>query len=307
MARIAVTGGTGFIGIRVTRALREAGHDLVLISRGERRSRRNPAVTQVRANVVSGEGLEAAFAGCDVVVHLVAIIREPRAQLTYRLVHRNDTQTFDSVNRGGAQHVADAAGAAGVDHLIDISAIGVGPDPAFPYLASKWGAEQAVRGSGVPFTIIRPSLVYGPGDGFFTVLTKLVRFNPVIPIAGDGRSLFQPIFVDDLARIITAAVERGPRNATYEVGGPEHLSYNDIIHAIRSEIGARYHAEAHVPVALIRPAAMAMSALLSRPPVTPGQLNLLKKNNVTRRHAVLNDWGFEPLSFRDNCAYLQDY
>ncbi len=307
MARIAVTGGTGFIGSRATRALLDAGHELVLVSRGERRGRRNPAVTYVRANVVSGEGLAKAFEGCEVVLHLVAIIREPREQLTYRLTHRSDNQTFDAVNRGGAQHVADAARAAGVGHLVHISAIGVDPDPEFPYLASKWGGEQAVRGSGVPFTILRPSLVYGPGDGFFTVLTKLVRFNPVIPIAGDGRSLFQPIAVDDLARVICLAVERGPDSGAHELGGPDHLSYDDIIHIIRAEIGARYHLEAHVPVGMILPVAMGMNALLSRPPVTPGQLKLLKKNNVTRRDSVARDWGFEPLSFRENCAYLQDY
>ncbi|GAC1345485.1 MAG: NAD(P)H-binding protein [Candidatus Dormibacteria bacterium] len=307
MARIAVTGGTGFVGSRAARALLEAGHDLVLISRGERRGRKNPAVTYARADVVSGKGLEQALAGCEVVLHLVAIIREPRDQLVHRLSHRSDTQTFDAVNRGGAANMAAAAKAAGVKHIVHISAIGVDPDPAFPYLASKWGGEQAVRSSGVPFTVLRPSLVFGPGDGFFTVLTKLIRFNPVIPIAGDGRALFQPIAVDDLARVICLAVERGPDGRAHELGGPDHLTYDDIIHAIRAEIGARYHLEAHVPVGLLLPVAVGMNALLSRPPVTPGQLSLLKKNNVTRRDGVVRDWGFEPLSFRENCAYLQDY
>jgi len=307
VARIAVTGGTGFVGSRVVPALREAGHDLALISRGTRRGRRNPAITHVKADVVDGEGLEQALAGCDVVVHLVAIIREPRDQLRHRLTHRRDTQTFDAVNRGGAQRVAEAARAAGVGHIVHLSAIGVDPDPAFPYLASKWGGEQAVRGSGVPFTVLRPSLVFGPGDAFFTVLTRLVRLNPVIPIAGDGRTLFQPLSVDDLARVICLAVERGPDGRAHELGGPDHLSYEDIIHTIRAEIGARYHLEVHVPVGLILPAAMGMNALLARPPVTPGQLKLLEKNNITRRTIVAKEWGFEAASFRDNCAYLQDY
>ena len=155
--RIAITGGTGFVGSHLASHLAEQGHELVLISRGARAGggAAGPAATRVTADVVSGSGLAAAFAGCDAVVNLVAVIVERRGQ------------TFDAVNRQGAVNVARAAVEAGVGHLVQLSALGADPDPRFGYLASKWSGEQAIRISGIPHTILRSSLVFGPGDGFF--------------------------------------------------------------------------------------------------------------------------------------------
>jgi len=293
VARIAVTGGSGFVGNRAGRALVAAGHDVVMLSRGKRRTTRPDGARFARADVVDGEGLEGALTGCDAVVHLVAIIRE------------RGKQTFDRVNRQGTDNVARAAAAAGVPHFIHLSAIGADPDPYFAYLKSKWEGEQAVSASGVPYTIIRSSLIFGPGDAFFSRLTKLVRLNPIIPIVGNGRSLFQPFANSDLSRVIVEAVARGPNNATHEVGGPEHLSYDDIIHTIREAVHARIRGQAHVPVRAMVPLAWVMDKILPNPPVTPGQLRLLEKNNITRLDAVARDWGFEPISFRTNAEYLQ--
>lgn len=294
MARIAITGGTGFVGLHTVRALLRAGHDLRLVARGTRGGPRPEGVRFARADVVAGTGLVEALEGCDAVVHLVAIIREKGGQ------------TFEGVNAGGTANVVHAAEKAGVGHIVHLSALGADPAPRYAYLATKWQGEQAVRGGAVPHTVLRSSLMFGPGDGFFTVLTRLIRLNPVIPVVGDGRALFQPIAVTDVARIIADCLERGPRNAVVEIGGPDHLSYEQILDIIRAELGVR-RLKVHVPVPAMLPLAMLMDRLLRNPPVTPSQLRLLEKNNITRLDAVPAAFGFAPERFAEACSYLQDY
>lgn len=294
MARVAITGGTGFIGLHTAKALLAAGHEVRLVARGERRGPRPQGAALVRADVTTGKGLEEALEGCDTVVHLVAVIRE------------RGKQTFERVIVGGAQNVVQAAGGAGVGHLIHLSAIGADPEPRYPYLASKWQAEHIVIGGGVPYTILRSSLVFGPGDAFFTVLTRMVRLTPIVAIVGDGRALFQPIAVSDLARIIVECVARGPQQRIIEVGGPEQLTYEEIVDTIKDELGA-HRLKVHVPVPLMLPPAVVFDKVLPKPPVTPGQLRMLEKNNVTRLDAVPSTFGFMPQRFADNLAYLQDY
>ncbi len=293
--RVAITGGTGFVGSNVARTLLGSGHEVVLIARGSRRVAPREGLSVVRADVTTGTALAAAFAECDAVVHLTAIIRE------------KGKQTFDAVIRRGTENVVAAAASAGVGHLLYVSAIGADPDPRFPYHYAKWMAEQAVRGSGVPYTILRPSLIFGPGDGFFTTLCSLVRYSiPVIPIAGDGGSLFQPISIDDVVRCITLSLDRGPAMRVIEIGGPEQLSYEAIVDAIHDAIGAGMRIKVHVPVAALLPAAAVMDKVLPNPPVTPAQLRMLARHNITRIDAVPSAFGFAPTSFSANAGYLND-
>lgn len=294
MARIAITGGTGFVGLHTSWALVAAGHEVRLVARGQRRGPRVTGTQMVRADVVGGDGLVEALDGSDVVLHLVAVIRERGAQ------------TFDRVNRQGAENVARAAHDAGVGHVIHVSALGADPDPAFPYLATKWAGEQAMRASGIACDVLRPSLMFGTGDGFFTRLVKLIRWNPVVPVPGDGHAMFQPLAITDLARIVVQLVESGPRRITAEIGGPDWLSLEQIIDIIKGVMHTR-RPNVHVPVQAILPAAVLFDKLLPNPPVTPAQLKLLEKSNTAHPRAVPKYFGFEPQSFADNAAYLQDY
>jgi uncharacterized protein YbjT (DUF2867 family) len=292
--RVAVTGGSGFVGIHTVRALKNAGHDVVVIARGKVRQPRGDRVSFVRADLTDSPALAATFAGCDAVVHLVAVIRE------------RGRQTFDRVNREGTVIVADAAKQAGVGHLFYQGALGADPDPRFPYLLSKWEAEQAVRASGIPYTAFRPGLIFGPGDGFFTLLARLMRIEPVIPIAGDGRTLFQPISVADVTRCIVLALERGPSNRVHELGGPDQMSYEDIILTIKETLGL-HRKVVHVPVPMMLPLAFMMEKVLRNPPVTRDQLRMLARNNITRVDSVRVAFGFDAERFADNSDYLQDY
>ncbi|MGI8847826.1 MAG: complex I NDUFA9 subunit family protein [Candidatus Dormibacteria bacterium] len=289
--RVAITGGTGFVGLYLSRHLVADGHDLVLVGRGNRKRRPRPGVDVRAADVISGEGLEQALAGCDAVVNLVAIIKE------------KGKQTFDAVNRQGTEHVAAAARSAGVPHLIQLSAIGADPDPAFPYLRSKWGGEQAIRTSGIPHTIIRSSLIFGPGDEFFTKLRGLLRLTPfILPIAGDGHSQFQPIAAEDVARCIAIALARGPSRTISEIGGPEQYSYQEMLEIIATRYTNWPRVPVHVPLLVL-----ATAAHVPNPFVTPTQVAMLRKHNITRRTAVRDGFGFEPASFADSLEYLADY
>ena len=150
--RVAVTGGTGFVGIHTVRALKEAGHEVVIVARGTTRRPKGERVTFVETDVTNAPKLAETFAGCDAVVHLVAILNE------------RGRRTFDRVNREGTEQVVEAAKRANVAHFVHQGALGADPDPRYPYLLSKWQG-QAVRASGVPYTGLRPGLIFGPGNG----------------------------------------------------------------------------------------------------------------------------------------------
>jgi uncharacterized protein YbjT (DUF2867 family) len=293
LARIAIVGGTGFVGTHTSRALAAAGHEVRLVARGQRRPRVQ-GTAFARADVVTGEGLAEALSGCDTVLHLAAVIRE------------RGGQTFDRVNRQGAENVAAAARQVGIGHIVHQSALGADPDPAFAYLCTKWQGEQAIRGSGVAWDVLRPSLLFGIGDGFFTQLVKLIRWNPAVPVPGNGRAMFQPLAIGDLARIVVQCVEAGPRRLVAEIGGPDWLSLEEIVNVIKQEMGTR-RPNVHVPIPLILPAAFLFDKVLPKPPVTPSQLKLLAKNNTTHPDSVRQQFGFEPQPFPANAGYLRDY
>jgi uncharacterized protein YbjT (DUF2867 family) len=292
--RVAVTGGTGFVGIHTVRALKDAGHEVVVVARGTVRQPKGERVTFVQADITNSAKLIEIFTGCDAVVHLVAVIRE------------KGRQTFDRVNREATVRVAEAVKDAKVGHLIYQGALGADPDPRFPYLVSKWSAEQAVRASGAPYTVLRPGLIFGPGDAFFTLLARMMRIEPVIPIAGNGRTLFQPIAVQDVTKCIVLSVERGPSGRVHEIGGPDQMTYDEIILTIKSELGL-HRKLAHVPVPMMMPLAFMMEKVLPNPPVTRDQLKMLARNNITRVDSVRVAFGFDAMRFADNCDYLQDY
>jgi uncharacterized protein YbjT (DUF2867 family) len=290
---ILVTGGTGFIGSRLVARLALEGKPVRVAARGVRSSALPDGVETVTADVVSGDGLEHALQGVERVAHLVAVIVE-RGPLT-----------FDAVIRGGTERLVKAARAAGVRKIAYVSAIGADPDPRFPYWAAKWGAEQAVIGSGLTYTILRPSIVFGPEDDFFNRLAGLVRWNPVVPIAGDGKTRFQPIWVEDLVTCVIACLEEGAHDGQIiEVGGPEQLTYEEMVDTVRRELGVR-RLKVHLPLLMVRMAARVMEALLPRPLVTRQQLAMLAKDNAAESDGVLRGFGFTPKRLSDGLGYIR--
>ncbi|MGH7697660.1 MAG: NAD-dependent epimerase/dehydratase family protein [Candidatus Dormibacteria bacterium] len=298
--RVALVGGSGFVGSHLLPAFLQAGHELRVVGRGVRSAALPPGLAPTRGDVVSGEGLLEAFQGAQAVVNLAAVIRE------------RGVQTFDSVNARGSARVVAAAEAAGVERLVQFSAVGADSDPNFPYLLSKWRGEQAVQASSLDWVIVRSSTIFGPGPGFFSELARAISLpSPFLIVPGDGSATFQPIAAQDVARCLLQAVEQPERSHyLYEIGGPDQLTLDEltleVARAIDKEwFGISKRKLLHLDPRLIRPGAVLMDKLMPHPLVTPAQLAMLAKPNVTRLDAVPSDFGFDPLPLHGHLDYLR--
>ena len=220
---ILVTGATGFIGRRIVTRLVERGEEVRRLVRPVPNPRASglPAVHFVTGDVTDPDSLRAACDGVDMVVHTVAVIRE------------KGRTTFEAVNVQGTRNVVEAAEQAGVSKIVHLSAIGAGPDPQYPYLRSKWEGEEAVVNSKLRHVVLRPSLVFGPGDEFINALAATIRVGPVVPFIGSGNAKFQPIHVEDVARCVDRVlIDSTYTGETIEIGGPDILSYRQITDTI---------------------------------------------------------------------------
>ena len=290
---ILVTGGSGFIGLRVVSRLADGGSNPRVLARGQRRADLPEGVEVARGDIVSGEGLPEAMAGVEKVVHLVAIIRE------------SGGQTFEANIWRGTEKVVEAAKAAEVKKLVYVSAIGAQDNPTYRYLHAKWQAERAVKLSGLPYTILRPSIVFGEGDEFINALAGLVRYNPVVPVAGDGKARFQPIWVEDLVTCIVACLDEDAHaGQTLEIGGPEQLTYDELLDVVKEALG-RSRIKAHVPLAVMRPLAQVMEWVLPKPPVTREQLKMLALDNIAETDSVMRQFGVQPRRLADSLDYIK--
>jgi len=290
---ILVTGGSGFIGRRVVARLADGGSGVRVLARGQRPADLPSRVEAVNADVLSGEGLTEAMSGIEKAVHTVAVIRE------------SGGQTFEGVIRRGTERVVAAAKLAGVKKLVHVSAIGAQDNLTYPYLHAKWWAERAVASGGIKYTILRPSIVFGEGDEFMNALAGLVRYNPIVPVAGNGRAKFQPIWVEDLVTCIVACLDEDAHDGeTLEVGGPEHLTYDEMVDIVKQALG-KSRIKAHVPLALMRPLAQVMEWVLPRPPVTQEQLKMLALDNTTDTDSVTRSFGVQPRRLADSLDYIK--
>jgi NADH dehydrogenase len=171
-------------------------------------------------------------------------------------------------------------------------------------LNSKYEGEVRVAGSGLDYTILRPSVIFGRGDEFLTALAGLVRLGPVVPVIGPGKNRMQPIAVEDTARCIAASVGNSlVKGRVIDLAGPDRLSYNDLLDEVARAMDRRIQ-RIHIPTALAWPAVAMMQGLLPRPPVTTGQLRMLAIRNVSEGREVEEAFGFTPKPLRGNIGYV---
>lgn len=291
--KIAITGANGFVARNLIALLLEdtAPRDLRAIVRDPRTALRElPAADLdiVVGDVTQRDSLRGAFDGCEMVVHTVAIPTERKAK-------------FEDVNVRGTEHVVAEAQRSGVRRIVHLSALGADPDSPYPFLRSKGESERAVTGSGLAHVALRPSILFGKGDDFFPKLGFTLHF-PVVPVPGDGSARFQPLHVADLAQALRAAL-RGTMTGVYEVAGPDVVTYDDLLTETMRGYRKR-RPRLHLPVPLMKPAALAMGLVMPDPPVTVGQLDLLKVDNVPGRNAIEQVFGIAPRPFRGALGYL---
>ena len=185
-----------------------------------------------------------------------------------------------------------------------VSALGADDRPQFQYL--KWQGEQAVVGSGVPYVILRPSLIFGPGDEFTTAVAALVRTMPIVPVIGSGNNRLQPIHVDDVARCIALSVSGNIRgNHTIEIGGPEQLSYNEIVGTVARTLGRKAR-RVNVPVWKMRLPVAIMEKLTPRAPINRAMLQLVTLRNVAEPNSVERAFGFRPRPLYGNIDHVRN-
>ncbi len=244
------------------------------------------------ADVTEPRSWQTAMDGVDAVVHLVAVIRE------------QGDLTFDRVNHHGTANVVAAAREAGVHCFVHLSAIGAQNDPKFPYLQSKWMGEQTVIHSGVPFTILRGSILFGPGDEFMNTLAGVVRVSPLVPVAGNGKTRFQPIHVQDMAKCLLQTLERDDlRGQTIEIGGQSYLTYDQMMGVIARTYG-KWRRIIHVPMPVMRRLVWVMEKTMPHPPATTHQLSMLAFDNIAQLNMVERVFGFTPRPLEGNIDYV---
>ena len=268
---VAVAGGTGFVGGGIAAELRRRGARVVVLSsRGEPARGQLPDDVEIRrADVRTGEGLAAALADVDQLVISLAFpnlpIEQPRRG-----------RTFMEIDAGGTERLVEAARRAGVRRLLYVSGAGAAPDATRHWFRAKWRAEEAVRGSGIDWTILRPTWVYGPRDVALNRFLGFARILPFVPMTNLGRQLLAPIFIDDVAAIAADGLESdAARDRVFEIGGPENLSMRGIIARALDVAGIR-RPILPGPTLLIKLAAWPMR-LLPSPPLTPDAVDFINQ------------------------------
>jgi NADH dehydrogenase len=290
---VTVFGGSGFLGRHVVRALARRGYRIrVAVRRPDLTGHLQPLgrvgqIHAVQANLRFPESVEAATRDADAVINLVGILFE------------RGKQRFEAVQAAGAETVAQAAATQGA-RLVHVSAIGADERSPSSEARSKAKGERLVQAALPSATILRPSIMFGPEDGFFNRFAAMARIAPALPLIGGGRTLFQPVFAGDVAAAVTAALDsHDPAGAIYELGGPEVKSFKELMQFILATIERR-RLLLPIPFELARLQAYFLQ-LLPKPLLTPDQVELLKHDNVVSADAIregrtLAAFGIDPVT-----------
>jgi uncharacterized protein YbjT (DUF2867 family) len=292
--RVFLCGGTGFVGGHVLNALLQKGNEVVILVH-KRKLLFTHEVEQVEGDITISQTFADALRGCDSVINLVGIIRE----------YPSRGMTFENIHFAATKNLVDAALKSGIRRYIQMSALGAGPEATSLYHRSKFRAEEYLRSSELDWTIFRPSIIFGPGDEFVNRLAGFIRTLPAAPVIGDGNYRLQPISADDVARCFALSLAMPETSGiTYELCGPDRLTYNEILDVIGMAIGKPNVRRLHHPLPLMKlivPALQRFSAF----PITMDQIQMLLEGNIC--DGKWNEtFGFEPVRFASGISrYLR--
>lgn len=287
--KVLISGGTGFTGQAITHAVLKRGHAVRILSRSEAHTReifreRHPEhgshpersegpLEIAEGDVTRPETLPAAVDGIEVVIQCAQFpghpVENPRRGFTYWNVDALGTE-----NLAKAAKEATVAGRAKVEHIIYISGAGVSSKRHEPWFKAKWYAEAAIHGTGIRATILRPSVVFGPGDKSINRLIQQIRRFPVVPMIGGGGNHLQPIFVEDLAGLVAQCVGDGcTEDRVFEIGGPQEFTMKKLLQILMKLVGKKRFL-LPLPKPLVKLAAWPLQ-FLPTPPLSPSAVDFL--------------------------------
>jgi NADH dehydrogenase len=284
--KVFVAGGSGYVGGHIVAALLATGHQVTVMSRNASGAKLPPGVEAVDGDLADHATYAASLAGHDAVVHAVGLIRNRRMQ----------GQTFARVVADGTRALVEASKDAGVGRIVYISANGVEPDGT-AYQRTKAAAEDAVRDSGIPYTILRPSLIFAEDDDFVNQMRRLLRLGAV-PYFGRGDYRFAPVHADDVAMAVARSlVEERAKDRVFHVCGPESVTYKELLKEIKAASGSR-GLVVYMPKWMVRVAAFLLGWLPFFPATNPSLTMLFAGNTCPEA-----DWtqvlGIDPVPFRE--------
>ena len=295
---ILVTGATGFVGRALLPRLAEAGLELRCLVRPSRRSPRLPRGIPVQVSIASladARGLRAALVGVDTLIHLAGAEWHGR---------RGDVFAVDAA---GTRALVEAAREAGVGRIVYLSHLGADRASAYPVLKAKGIAEEFVRQSGLTYTIVRSTLLYGAEDVFLNVVAALVKLGPgLFLMPGDGRISLQPLWVEDLVTCLEWSLsDLTSLNQTIALGGPEFITFGQMVQTVMEVLGVR---RLVIPVRppFLRAGAWLMEQILPRSPLTTRWLDYLAVNRTCELTSVTQYFGLKPARFVNTVDYVRD-
>ncbi len=284
MARVAVTGSTGFVGRYLVPALIEAGHEAVALAR--RADRAKPLKVQGAqvevCDLLQPSSLVRALKGSDAVVHLAAVADSSDADLNER------------VNVGGSRNLVAACRQVGVSRIVNFSSTCAGRDLQDAYGVTKQVAEAEFAGDDLQVTHLRPTMIYGHGSKEFDLFAQVVAKAPRVPIPGNGKALMRPVFVHDaVALVLKVLDEPKTHGATYDVAGPEPLAFDEFIYRLGRAQGVERR-PLHVPAALAIAGARLLGRLQRHPFINVDQVMAFLQDTEVDIQPARNDLDWHP-------------
>ena len=295
---VLVTGAAGLVGVHTCRELSKNGWQVRAMIRDPARAAMALGQLPVEfriGDVRDAGSLRSSLSGCGAVIHLAAIAIESK------------TEKYTESNTAATERLISAARAENVQRLIYMSQNGADSKSRFAFLHSKGVAQDSVKTSGLQWTILRPSVIFGPEDEFVNVLGRLIRLTPkIFPLPNGGSARFQPIAVDDVARVIRLCLEKKETvRQIYDLGGAVPLTLRQMTERILTAMGTD-RTLVGIPVKLLRPLVALAQRLLPNPPVTASLLDLLALDNTIARNALSEDFKLVPVPFAaDELLYLR--
>ena len=267
MTRVTVVGGSGFVGSALVRRLVRDGVEVSVVTAHPERS--GDRIVALGARAASGDvqrptSLPGALVGAEVVVQALTFPSFP-------VEKPSKGWTFTEFEHRGTERLVEAASAAGAKRFVYVSGVGVAPDAEKVWHRAKWFGEQALLGSGLAATIVRPSWVYGPEDRALNRFVTFARSSPVVPVIGDGAQRINPVFVDDVAEVLAQAASPDGPTGVFEIGGPETLTMEQLLRTMLEVMG-KDKPLVKVPVWMPKSAGFFAKAL-PKPPLSPDAID----------------------------------